>query len=91
MEDKQVINEINKLNEDLRNEHDASKVNDYIDRFDSLLREAKSRWPNVGRLGIVPRPRRVGSNEPEIESETQMGILKSAVEQLAIMINRKVA
>ncbi len=91
MENKQVINEVNKLNEDLRNKHDASRVNDYIDRFEGLLREAKAKWPNVGRLGIIPKPRKVGSNEPEIEEETQMGILKSAVEQLAIMVNRKAA
>ena len=91
MEDKRLIEEINRLNEDLKNEHDASKVNGYIDRFEELLNQAKAKWPNVGRLGIIPRPRRVGFNEPEIEATTQMGILKSGAGQLSIMVNRKAA
>lgn len=91
MEDKRLIEEVNKLNEDLNNEHDASKVNAYIDRFEILLKEAKAKWPNVGRLGIIPRPRRIGYNEPEIEATTQMGILKSGAGQLSIMVNRKAA
>ncbi|MCL6471862.1 MAG: hypothetical protein K6T91_03520 [Firmicutes bacterium] len=91
MENEQLIDEVNKLNEELRNEHDASKVNKYIDRFEGLLKEAKAKWPNIGRLGIIPRPRKVGSNEPEIEAETQMGILKAAAGQLSIMVNRKAA
>jgi len=89
MEDKQLIDEVNKLNEDLKNEHDAMKVNAYIDRFEALLREAKAKWPNVGRFGIIPRPRRIGFNEAEIEATTQMGILKSGAGQLSIMVNRK--
>ena len=91
MENKGLIEEVNKLNEDLKNEHDARKVNAYIDRFESLLNEAKAKWPNVGRLGIIPRPRRVGMNEPEVEATTQMGILKSAAGQLSIMVGRKAA
>jgi hypothetical protein len=91
VEDKELIEEVNKLNDDLKKEHDASKVNNYIDRFERLLNEAKARWPNIGRLGIIPRPRRVGFNEPEIEATTQMGILKSGAGQLSIMVNRKAA
>ncbi|MHB8841369.1 MAG: hypothetical protein ACYC56_06230 [Candidatus Aquicultor sp.] len=89
MENKQLIDEINKLNEDLRNEHDPTTLNTYIDRYEGLLKEAKAKWPNVGRLGIIPTSRRVGDNEPEMARETQMGILKSAAGQLAIMVNRK--
>ncbi len=89
MENKQLIDEINKLNEDLRNEHDPSTLNAHIDRYERLLKEAKAKWPNVGRLGIIPIPRRAGNNEPGMVRETQMGILKSAAGQLAIMVNRK--
>lgn len=91
MENRVLIDEVNKLNQDLKNEHDASKVNGYIDRFETLLKEVKTKWPNVGRLGTIPRPRRVGANEPELEAETQMGILKSAAGQLSIMVGRKAA
>jgi len=91
MENRVLIDEVNRLNQDLKNEHDALKVNGYIDRFETLLKEAKAKWPNVGRLGIIPRPRRVGSNEPELEAETQMGILKAAAGQLSIMVGRKAA
>jgi len=87
--DDHLIDEVNKLNEELENEHNPNKVNAYIDRFERFLKEAKAKWPNVGRLGIIPRPRHVGTNESELEEETQMGILKSAVEQLALMVNRK--
>ncbi len=89
MENKQLIDEINRLNEDLRNEHDPNTLNAYIDRHERLLKEAKAKWPNVGRLGIIPIPRKVGDNEPEMARETQMGILKSAAGQLGIMVNRK--
>lgn len=91
LENRQLITEVNRLNEELRNEHDVSRVNEYIDRFERLLLEAKVKWPNIGRLGIIPRPRKVGSNEPEIEAETQMGILKAAARQLGIMVGRKAA
>ncbi|MDI6716427.1 MAG: hypothetical protein QME63_05740 [Actinomycetota bacterium] len=91
MENRALIDKIEKLNEDLKNEHDATKVNRYIERFEPLLKEAKLKWPNIGRFGIIPRPRMVGSEEPEIEAETQMGILKSAAGQLSIMVRRKIA
>lgn len=89
MEDNQLIDEINKLNQDLRDEPDPTTLNSYIDRYEKLLKEAKVKWPNVGRLGIIPTPRKVGDNEPEMAEETQMGILKSAAGQLSIMVNRK--
>lgn len=91
MEFNQLVGEIERLNQDLKGEHDPEKVNAYIDRFEKLLNEAKAKWPNIGRLGIIPRPRRVGVNEPELEAVTQMGILKSAAGQLSIMIHRKAA
>ncbi|HEY3373492.1 MAG TPA: hypothetical protein VGK02_00305 [Candidatus Aquicultor sp.] len=89
MEAQQLIDEVRKLNQDLHNEHNSRTVNSYIDRFSQLLNEAKAKWPNVGRLGIIPRPRKVGSNAPKIEADTQMGILKSAAEQLDMMVDRK--
>lgn len=91
MEFNQLIGEVERLNQDLKSEHDPKKLNAYVDRFEVLLNEAKAKWPNIGRLGIIPRPRRVGVNEPEIAAVTQMGILKSAVGQLSIMVHRKAA
>lgn len=91
MEDRTLIEEIEKLDNELHNEHDAATVNTYIDRFERLLGEAKAKWPNIGRLTIIPRARRVGENEAHTEATTQMGILKSGVSQLHIMARRKAA
>lgn len=89
MEDKQLIEEVHKLNQDLHDEHDISKLNDHIDRFERLLNEAKDKWRNIGRLTIIPRPRKIAPHEGEAEGHTQMGMLKSAAGQLEMMVNRK--